>query len=152
MPKKHRPSKTSSIRKRFPSWLWAALAAVAVLAISAILLLSRKPAAEKSPDEISISQAYEKYQKGTFVLDVRTQAEWDSVLIPNATLIPLDQLPARLNEVPKDQEIVVVCRSGNRSQTGRNILRQAGYIQVSSMSGGVNAWRAAGYPVEGSSP
>jgi len=132
--------------------LWAALAAVTVLVIGAIILLNRKPAAEKSPDEISISQAYEKYQKGVFFLDVRTQAEWDSVRIPNATLIPLDQLPARLNEVPKDQEIVVVCRSGNRSQTGRNILKQAGYDRVSSMSGGVNAWRVASYPVEGNNP
>ena len=152
MPKKHRPSKPSSTRKRFPSWLWVVLAAVAALAIGAILLLSRKPAAEKSPSEISIAQAYEKYQKGVFFLDVRTQAEWDSVHIPNTTLIPLDQLAARVNEVPQDREIVVVCRSGNRSQQGRNILVQAGYDQVTSMSGGVNAWRAAGYPVEGSNP
>jgi rhodanese-related sulfurtransferase len=150
--KKHRPSKPSSTRKRFPAWLWIFLAAVAVLAIGAILVLSRKPAAEKSPSEISISQAYEKYQQGVFFLDVRTQAEWDSFHIPNTTLIPLDQLPTRLNEVPQDREIVVVCRSGNRSKTGRDQLRQAGYDQVTSMSGGVNAWQAAGYPVEGNSP
>jgi rhodanese-related sulfurtransferase len=150
--KKHRPSKPSSTRKRFPSWLWAVLAVIAVLAIGAILLISRKPAAEKSTYEINISQAYEKYQKSVFFLDVRTQAEWDSFHIPNTTLIPLDQLAARVNEVPQDREVVVVCRSGNRSKTGRDLLRQAGYDQVTSMSGGVNAWRAAGYPVEGSSP
>jgi rhodanese-related sulfurtransferase len=150
--KKHRPSKPSSTRKRFPTWLWVVLAAVAVLASGAILLISRKPAAEKSTYEINISQAYEKYQKSVFFLDVRTQAEWDSFHIPNTTLIPLDQLAARVNEVPQDREVVVVCRSGNRSKTGRDLLRQAGYDQVTSMSGGVNAWRAAGYPVEGSSP
>ena len=152
MSKKHRLSKPSSTRKQFPSWLWIILAAVVVFTIGAILLISRKPAAEKSLNEISISQAYEKYQKGVFFLDVRTQAEWDSVHIPNATLVPLDQLPNRLTEVPQDQEIVVVCRSGNRSKQGRDILRQAGFDQVSSMSGGVNAWRSAGYPVEGNSP
>jgi rhodanese-related sulfurtransferase len=150
--KKNRPAKPPSTRKRFPSWLWIALAAVAVLAVGAILLISRKPDAEKSPSEISISQAYEKYQKGVFFLDVRTQAEWDSFHIPNTTLIPLDQLAARVNEVPQDREVVVVCRSGNRSKTGRDQLRQAGYDLVTSMSGGVNAWRAAGYPVEGSNP
>jgi len=150
--KKHKPSKTSSTRKRFPSWLWVVLAAVAVIAIGAILLLTRKPAAAKSPSEISIAQAYEKYQKGVFFLDVRTQAEWDSFHIPKTTLITLDQLAARVNEVPQDREIVVVCRTGNRSQQGRNILVQADYEQVFSMSSGVNAWRAAGYPVEGSNP
>ena len=152
MPQKRKYFKTASARKRFPVWLWAALAAVAVLAIGAILLISRKPSAEKLPDEINISQAYEKYQKGVFFLDVRTQAEWDSFHIPNTTLIPLDQLAARVNEVPQEREVVVVCRSGNRSKTGRDQLRQAGYDQVTSMSGGVNAWRAAGYTVEGSSP
>jgi rhodanese-related sulfurtransferase len=142
----------SSISKRFPSWVWAALAAVAVLVVAAILLLNRKPAAEQSTNEINVAQAYEKYQGGAFILDVRTQAEWDSFHIPNTSLVPLDQLAARVNEVPKDQEVVVVCRSGNRSQAGGDILRQAGYDQVSSMSGGVNAWRTAGYPVEGNNP
>jgi phage shock protein E len=140
------------MRKRLPSWLWVVLAAVAVIAIGVILLLSRKPAAEKLPAEINTAQAYQKYQQGVFFLDVRTPAEWDSVHIPNTTLIPLDQLATRVNEVPQDREVVVVCRSGNRSQQGRNILIQAGYGQVSSMSGGVNAWRAAGYPVEGNNP
>jgi rhodanese-related sulfurtransferase len=152
MSKKNKPAKPSSTRKRSPFWLWITLAAVAVLAIGAIFLIGRKPDAEKSPSEISISQAYGKYQKGVFFLDVRTQAEWDSYHIPNTTLIPLDQLAARVNEVPQDREVVVVCRSGNRSKTGRDLLSQAGYDQVTSMSGGVNAWRAAGYPVEGDSP
>ena len=65
----------------------------------------------------------------------------------NTTLIPLDQLASRVNEVPRDQEIVVVCRSGNRSQQGRDILLQAGFEQVTSMQGGLNEWRATGYPV-----
>ena len=67
---------------------------------------------------------------------------------PNTTLIPLDQLPDRLNEVPKDQAIVVVCRSGNRSADGRDILKDAGYSQVTSVDGGLTAWRTAGYPIE----
>lgn len=81
MPKKHRQVKSSSTRPRLPLWLWAALAVVGVvLVIGVIFLSSRKPAAEKSPAEISIAQAYEKYQQDVFFLDVRTQAEWDSVL------------------------------------------------------------------------
>jgi len=108
------------------------------------------PAMEQLPDEISVQQAYQLYKEDTFFLDVRTQEEWDAYHIEGATLIPLDQLQSRVKEVPQDQEIVVVCRSGNRSQAGRDILRQAGIEQATSMAGGVNAWYAAGYPTVGS--
>ena len=95
-----------------------------------------------------MDQAYEKYQAGAFVLDVRTQQEWDEYHAPNTTLIPLDQLVSRLNEIPRDKEIVVVCRSGNRSQQGRDLLLEAGFQQVTSMTGGLNEWRSKGYPIE----
>lgn len=97
---------------------------------------------------VSVSDAYNLYQNGAFVLDVRTQEEWDDFHAPNTTLIPLDQLASRLSEVPRDRQIVVVCRSGNRSQQGRDILVDAGFEQVTSMTGGLNEWRASGYPIE----
>ena len=100
------------------------------------------------PNEISVSEAFTKYQSGAFVLDVRTVEEWNEFHVPNTTLIPLDQLVSRLNEIPRDKEIVVVCSSGNRSQQGRDILLNAGYTQVTSMQGGLAEWRASGYPVE----
>ena len=100
------------------------------------------------PGQISVSEAFTKYKNGAFVLDVRTQEEWDEFHAPNTALIPLDQLASRLGEVPRDREIVVVCRSGNRSQQGRDILLNAGFEQVTSMTGGLNEWRANGYPVE----
>jgi rhodanese-related sulfurtransferase len=98
--------------------------------------------------EISVDEAYQEYQNGTFVVDVRTQEEWDEYHVPNVPLIPLDQLPDRLNEIPKDKIILVICRSGNRSQEGRDILLSAGY-QASSMTGGIKEWYAKGYPIEG---
>ena len=98
--------------------------------------------------DISVDKAYEMYKGGTFLLDVRTQEEWDEYHVPNATLIPLDQLPNRLSEVPKDKEIVVICRSGNRSQEGRDILLSAGYT-ATSVTGGVKEWYAKGYDIEG---
>jgi rhodanese-related sulfurtransferase len=49
-------------------------------------------------------------------------------------------------EVPPDQEIVVVCRSGNRSATCRDILPDAGLTHVTSMAGGMLDWQASGYP------
>jgi len=98
--------------------------------------------------DVSVEQAHNMYQNGAFVLDVRTLEEWNEYHAPNTTLIPLDQLPSRLNEVPRDRQIVVVCRSGNRSQEGRDILLKAGFEQVTSMTGGLNEWRASGYPIE----
>jgi rhodanese-related sulfurtransferase len=98
--------------------------------------------------EISVDEAYQEYQNGTFVVDVRTQEEWDEYHVPNVPLIPLDQLPDRLNEIPKDKIILVICRSGNRSQEGRDILLSAGY-QATSVTGGIKEWYAKGYPIEG---
>jgi len=81
------------------------------------------------------------------MLDVREQSEWNEVHMPGATLIPLGQLANRLKDLPKDKEIVVVCRSGNRSATGRDILKQAGFTSVTSMAGGMNDWQAKGFAV-----
>jgi len=102
--------------------------------------------ADKLPAFVSVDEAYQMYQEGTFVLDVRTPEEWNEFHAPDTTLIPLDQLAARVNELPKDQPIVVICRSGNRSQSGRDILLQAGF-DATSVNGGLNEWRATGYPV-----
>lgn len=98
------------------------------------------------PADISVAEAAAKRDAGAFILDVRQPEEWNAVHIPGATLIPLDQLAARINEVPKDKEVVVVCHSGNRSKQGRDILKNAGFTQVTSMTGGMNQWSAAGLP------
>jgi len=104
------------------------------------------PVAAALPAEVSVVEAAAKRDAGAFMLDVRQPDEWDEVHIPGATLIPLDQLEARLTEVPKDKEVVVVCRSGNRSKAGSDILKNAGFLQVTSMSGGLTQWKAAGLP------
>ena len=77
-----------------------------------------------------MEEALAKRDSGAFILDVRQPEEWNEFHAPNTTLIPLDQLATRLNEVPRDRQVVVVCRSGNRSQQGRDILRNAGFEQV----------------------
>jgi rhodanese-related sulfurtransferase len=100
------------------------------------------------PIEVSVDEAYEIYERGGYLLDVRTQEEWDEYHIPDTKLIPLDELKNRVDEVPRDQDVVVVCRSGNRSQEGRDILLQAGFTEVTHMNGGVNDWRTSGYPIE----
>lgn len=98
------------------------------------------------PEEINIQTAYEKYESGVLLLDVRTPEEWDALHAPNSTLIPLDELAERTDELPKDQEIVIICRSGNRSLVARDILVESGFEKTSSAAGGFNDWTAAGYP------
>jgi rhodanese-related sulfurtransferase len=112
-----------------------------------IILQSGGSGGNSLPREISVDEAYGKYQNGTYVLDVRTVEEWNEFHAPNSTLIPLDELATRISELPRDKEIVVVCRSGNRSQQARDILLGAGFDQVTSMAGGLNEWRTKGYPI-----
>ncbi|MBN2047032.1 MAG: rhodanese-like domain-containing protein [Anaerolineaceae bacterium] len=122
----------------------------------AVLVLSAcgTAAAEAAPavdlpalaPEVSVDEAAALREEGSFILDVREPDEWTAGHIEGATLIPLGQLQNRTDEVPMDQQIVVYCRSGNRSQVGRDILLEAGFTSVTSMAGGFNDWSAAGYP------
>lgn len=130
---------------RFPVWV-ILLVILAVFGAGVVLMNNRPAATLTLPSEISVAQAAQLREQGAFVLDVRQPEEWNELHVPGATLIPLDQLPNRVSEVPKDQEIMVICRSGNRSQAGRDILLQAGFEKVTSVSGGIIAWRNAGYP------
>lgn len=81
-----------------------------------------------------------------FLLDVRQPEEFRTGHIPGAKLIPLGDLRARMNELPKNQEILVVCRSGNRSLSATRQLASAGYNAV-NVRGGMIAWSHAGYPI-----
>lgn len=97
-------------------------------------------------DEVDTTTAAAMQADGALVLDVREPDEWAAGHIEGATLIPLGELAARSGELPSDQDIVVVCRSGNRSAQGRDILRDAGFANVTSMAGGMNDWISAGQP------
>ena len=121
---------------------------VAVVLLGAIFFTNNGGQTNQNfPAFVNVQEAYALYQQNdVFVLDVREQFEWDEFHIPNTTLIPLGELTGRVNEIPKDAKIVVVCRSGNRSQEGRDILLKAGFKNVTSMNGGVVSWRSTGYP------
>lgn len=67
--------------------------------------------------------------------------------VAGARLLPLPVLAMRLNELPKDQPIVCICRSGNRSQVACEMLQRYGFTSVTNVVGGMIAWQRAGYPV-----
>lgn len=81
------------------------------------------------------------------ILDVRTQSEYDSGHIRNAKLIPVTELESRLNELNKNDEILVYCKSGGRSSTASQILVNNGFLHVCNMLGGITAWTGEGYTV-----
>jgi rhodanese-related sulfurtransferase len=102
------------------------------------------PAAEV----ISVEQAYQLYQQGVSFLDVRSQDEYDQAHIPGATLLPSHEVINRYSELPRDIQLVVYCRSGERSAEAARFLQGVGFSNVSSMEGGIESWIAAGYEVD----
>ncbi len=94
-------------------------------------------------------QAYARLsaQPQPFLLDVRQPEEYRDGHIPGATLIPLGSLPGKLNQLPRDREIICVCRSGNRSHSATRQLKAAGLNAV-NLQGGMLAWARHGLPVK----
>ena len=75
-----------------------------------------------------------------YLLDVREPNEFKIGRIPGSTLIPLGEVPQRVNEIPRDKEIVVHCKMGGRSAKAAAFLRQQGYKNVKNLKGGILDW------------
>lgn len=98
--------------------------------------------------DITVEELKERMDKNEamYIIDVREENEYDEFNI-GAQLIPLGELPERLDEIKadKDAEIVVHCRSGARSGRAQQYLSSEGYGNVRNLVGGMLAWQAAGY-------
>ena len=79
-------------------------------------------------------------QENLFLLDVREPHEYKYAHIADSVLIPLNQIPARLSELNPQQEIVVICHHGMRSQQAANYLVQSGYKNIANFTGGIDSW------------
>jgi rhodanese-related sulfurtransferase len=92
------------------------------------------------PEELN-----EKIQEGEdfLLLDVRTPREHAAQSIPGSYLIPLQELGSRMNELPKNKEIVVYCRVGDRSAYACSHLARQGY-RIKNLEGGIVLWNMAG--------
>ncbi len=80
-------------------------------------------------------------QPRTLLLDVREAWELDIARLPGALHIPMAAIPARLAELDRDRDIVVLCRSGGRSLNVAHYLEARGYPSVANLTGGILAWR-----------
>ena len=111
-----------------------------------LILLSAGCSQASAGCDVSIDQALADWKNKTvIILDVRTPGEYRDGHIPGARLIPLDELPNRLQDVPKDEKVYVICRSGNRSSQAARLLRDKGFGNVYNVTSGMNGWKG---PVE----
>jgi adenylyltransferase/sulfurtransferase len=92
--------------------------------------------------EVTASELAEELERNPelVLIDVREPHEWDICHVEGARLIPLGELPERLNELDGHREIVTHCHRGVRSMRALEILRAAGFTKVRSLCGGIDAW------------
>jgi rhodanese-related sulfurtransferase len=98
-------------------------------------------------DRITPEEAQQRIHDGAALVDVRERDEYEAAHVQDATLIPLSEFAARVNELPKDKEVVLICAGGVRSARAAEYASNQGY-KVTNLEGGINAWAAAGLPVQ----
>jgi rhodanese-related sulfurtransferase len=102
---------------------------------------------QKPVATLSASEVKARLERGEIrLVDVREPDEWASGHIPGALLVPLSRFEAEIGSVPIDRPVVLHCRSGARSARALALCRTLGLQHDCHMEGGIEAWRAAGYP------
>jgi len=111
--------------------------------IDAPQIVSKAGVSELSPSEAlpGTAAAYSQF------IDVRTPEEYATGHAERTRNIPLEELAANLDMLEKDEPVYIICRSGRRSLEAAQILVDNGFKQAISISGGTEAWQAAGLPM-----
>jgi rhodanese-related sulfurtransferase len=97
---------------------------------------------------IDVDELELRLARGAILIDVRRPDEHEESHIPDATLIPLDQVPDRVGDLPTDREVIVICRSGGRSAAACEFLASNGITAI-NVAGGMIAWVESGREVSG---
>jgi rhodanese-related sulfurtransferase len=92
--------------------------------------------------EITVAELKRRHDAGEklVLLDVREPDEVTTASIPWATAIPMMQIPARIDEIPHDVPVVVMCHHGGRSDRVAQFLAANGYDNAVNLDGGIDAW------------
>ena len=116
--------------------------------------LESRPELTKSTERVSPQYAAGllSASQPPLVIDVRAQREREQKRIEGSQSIPLNQLAANLNRLPKDRPLLVYCAGGYRSSIAASLLQVGGFETVSEISGGIAAWEAAKLPMSGGKP
>jgi rhodanese-related sulfurtransferase len=91
---------------------------------------------------IDLQSRINKPDFSALLLDVREPNEFEYCHITDSTLMPMQTIPNRLNELPKDKTIITICHHGMRSQQVAQFLEQNGFTDIINLQGGVHAWAA----------
>ena len=97
--------------------------------------------------EIQVDEMEQLLADGAVVVDVREPMEFAEVHVPGAVLVPMGQLPGRLDELDRSEPVYLICRSGQRSAVMCDVLVAHGFDAV-NVAGGTLAWVRAGKPYE----
>ncbi len=110
--------------------------------------VNRSSEARGTIPQMSVTDLAALDPTGQTILDVRGRSEWDQGHLAQALLVPLPELLARLEEIPRDRPVVVHCQGGGRSAIAASVLASRGY-EARNLAGGFSAWQQAGLPVAG---
>lgn len=112
--------------------------------------MSFNPFSRKTPsNQLFPDQAKERIDAGALLIDVREPEEHAQSRIPNSLLIPMSELNGRVNEIPREGEVIIYCRSGNRSgQVVEALINQLGYENLYNLAGGIMGWYRRDLPVD----
>lgn len=83
-----------------------------------------------------------------FLLDVRTEEEYNTAKIKNSHLMPINEIELRYNELPKNKEIIVYCHHGIRSAKAVEFLKSKNFINIKSLTGGIDAYSELDHSIE----
>ena len=103
--------------------------------------------------EICPTTTQEWVKNGALLVDVREKDEVSELAydVPNIINIPLSEFEERFNEIPKDKDVVMVCKGGGRSLRAAGFLVNHGYDKVVNMHHGITRWVQKGFPTKGNS-
>lgn len=116
-------------------------------ALAGLFLTTAASAAVRNLTASDYQQLLKK-SPNLFLLDVRTPGENAEMRIKGSHLIPIDQVQARINEIPRDRPVVVYCATAVRSGQVARYLDSRGYPEVYNLTGGIMGWQVRGFPVE----
>ncbi len=102
----------------------------------------------RNTPEIDVDELDRLLDQGAALVDVREGWEFRRGHVPGAIHIPLAWLPRRLDEVPRDRRVLVICQTGNRSLTATDYLLGRGFEATASVAGGTTAWARSGRAIE----
>jgi rhodanese-related sulfurtransferase len=106
-----------------------------------------RPAAIPALDPLYADIRRRDPDRPAILLDIREPDELVSVRVEGSLFIPMSQLGTRLDEVPRDRPVMVICASGNRSMNVTGYLLASGWTDVGNVAGGIDGWMRLGLPV-----